>query len=210
MALYSSQFIHLLISTFFLAGCVSKEDEKLTISRESGEYLQNKKHGLWIGYFANNNKAYEGFYKLGLKDSVWKTYYENGNPLAIEQYRGGKKNGTSLIFGENGKLYSQATYFNDVFHGKRTHYYSSGQKNYETYYHKGQENGLFRLFYESGKLKQTGKIKNGKNVGEWFVYDSAGFLIEKKIYIDSTHAVLTLEFSKTGDTIKREVTSLKH
>jgi antitoxin component YwqK of YwqJK toxin-antitoxin module len=79
-----------------------------------GEYVDGKKDGLWISYYANGNKMSEGRYALGKKEGVWIQYWQNGN----------KK--------------SEGTFKNGVFTGLYTSYYENGKRRYQGYYNEYQ------------------------------------------------------------------------
>ncbi|WP_367389106.1 toxin-antitoxin system YwqK family antitoxin [Lewinella sp. LCG006] len=58
---------------------------------EEGDLLieEDRKTGLWKGYYENGKKKYSGVYRQGEKHGVWKHWTENGDVVEKIQYKNG-------------------------------------------------------------------------------------------------------------------------
>lgn len=75
-----------------------------------GEYLDGKKHGYWITYFANGSKMSEGAYTEGKKEGVWIQYWSNGNKKSEGTFKNGVFTGLFTGYHENGNRRYQGRY----------------------------------------------------------------------------------------------------
>lgn len=60
--------------------------------KETGTYVQSKKHGEWVSYDREGNKTGLGYYDNGEKVSVWKFYDTDGNLTHEIDYSSGNGN----------------------------------------------------------------------------------------------------------------------
>lgn len=60
--------------------------------KETGTYIQSKKHGEWISFDRQGNKTGVGYYENGDKVGVWKFYDLEGNLTHEIDYTSGKGN----------------------------------------------------------------------------------------------------------------------
>ena len=77
---------------------------------EQGEYVNGKKEGRWVSYYANGNIQREGCYKDGKKEGLWIQYWPNGNKRSEATFREGKYTGLYTSYHENGKRCFQGYY----------------------------------------------------------------------------------------------------
>ncbi len=115
--------------------------------QSTGNYVNNKKEGTWLGFYFDGsphdsivyvNGAVTGI-KLSwhangyLKDSVHTrpdgsavaiSWYNNGNPSAVSIFRDGKKNGRFRYFHKSGQLASEEVYNMDALVSKQ--YFDEG------------------------------------------------------------------------------------
>ena len=99
-----------------------------------GETVNNRKEGLWITYYANENKRSEGSYKADVKEGKWIQYHQNG------------------------KKQSEGTFVDGVYAGKYISYHKNGKKNLEGLYYEytgkstdGKKVGEWKYFDTDGK-----------------------------------------------------------
>lgn len=111
----------------------------------NGEYVDGKKEGRWVSYFANGNKMSEGGYRSGQKEGVWVQYWPNGN----------KK--------------SEATFVDGKYTGHYVCYYENGNKQWEGYYNPlrgnsadGTKEGVWLTYdKETGEVNRVITYKHG-------------------------------------------------
>lgn len=183
----------------------------------------NRKYGYWI-YFLKNDKSKiekEGEYLNNRKNGIWKTYYPNGVLKSEITYVNNRPNGYAKIYYENGKLSEEGIWKGTKWVGSYNYYYENGKKAYEwSFNDKGKRSGVQKYYYESGKLRIEGDWKEGKENGvikEYyeeggvkseklfasgeFNVNSSKFFAEKKVTIDDipddTNATISKEHIKT-------------
>lgn len=67
-----------------------------------GEYVDGKKEGRWVSYYANGNKMSEGAYRQGLKEGHWLQYWPGGQVKSEGTFSGGKFTGYYVCWHDNG------------------------------------------------------------------------------------------------------------
>jgi len=81
--------------------------------KETGQYLDGKKVGLWKKYFTNGDLGSVGLYSNDKRDSVWSFYNINSKALfGTTTYVNGKEEGESNWYYESGEKSEVATYRN--------------------------------------------------------------------------------------------------
>lgn len=68
-----------------------------------GEYIQNKKSGLWQTWYPSGNPKDSVFFVNDLASGPCSIHFENGNPEGTGQYEAGKVFGNWIWYHENGK-----------------------------------------------------------------------------------------------------------
>ncbi len=71
-------------------------------TRDTGEMVDDKKHGYWITYYASGLKRSEGNFVHGKKDGKWILYHKNGNISSVAYFRDDKYEGEYICYHENG------------------------------------------------------------------------------------------------------------
>ena len=69
---------------------------------EEGQYLDGERDGLWIWYYGNGNKMFEGNYQSGIPIDRHKYWYENGQVEMTGKYEAGEMEGKWDFFDKNG------------------------------------------------------------------------------------------------------------
>jgi len=133
------------------------EDSKV----EEGNYLDNKKIGLWKNYFATGN----------LKNEL--TYVNN------------RPSGYAKMYYANGKIEEEGLWENNKWIGKYKRYYENGNLSYEWGYNKeGKREGVQKYFHENGKIMIEGDWKEGKEAGIVKEFFEDGSLKSEKNFKD--------------------------
>ena len=129
---------------------------------EEGEYMDNRKIGVWKKYFSNGKLQNEITYKSGRPNGFAKIYYENGNLKEEGLWKGNKWIGNYKYYYENGTIYHEFDY-NEK--GKRSgpqkYYYETGQIMIEGEWLEGKESGMLKEYYEDGSVKSEKFFNNG-------------------------------------------------
>ena len=157
---------------------------KDSIVSEKGLYVNGKKEGKWLGYYAE----FAG-YTLHTED----------------QYVNDRLHGTQKNWHPNGKLGGTSEYKNGVLCGMETRYYSNGQKALERIFYcesgyvpdnfdyinswskRGKPmvvdgEGVHKMYHKNGKVWKTGPVVNGKRHGEWKRYYEDGTFMRIENY----------------------------
>ena len=77
---------------------------------EEGEYMDNRKVGIWKKYFSNGKLQNEITYKSGRPNGFAKIYYENGNLKEEGLWKGNKWIGNYKYYYENGMIYHEFSF----------------------------------------------------------------------------------------------------
>lgn len=135
-----------------ITGALSIEEgyKKSTIVEE-GEYIDNKRHGLWKKYYPTGSIQSEITYELNKPKGYYATYYPNGEMEETGFWNENKNVGSFQRFHKNGQL-SQEFYF------------TKG----------GKRNGVQNYYYENGKLKMSVEVENGVAHGMMTTYHPDG------------------------------------
>ena len=102
----------------------------IIIQKLYGNYLNNKKHGLWRVYNDNGQLEQEVNWKHDIQDGITKFYNNNGQLEIEENIKNGKRNGILKWFHKNGKVYREGNFKNN------------------------KEDGVFKYYDENGKLEK--------------------------------------------------------
>ena len=129
---------------------------------EEGEYIDNRKMGIWKKYFPNGKLQNEITYKSGRPNGHAKIYYKNGNLKEEGLWKSNKWIGNYKYYYENGNLYHEFAYSD---RGKRSgpqkYYYETGQVMIEGEWEEGKEAGVIKEYYEDGSIKAEKFFNNG-------------------------------------------------
>ena len=77
---------------------------KLTVNdhTEEGQYLDGERDGLWVWYYGNGKRMFEGNYQSGIPIDRHKYWYENGQVEMTGKYEAGEMEGRWDFFDKNG------------------------------------------------------------------------------------------------------------
>jgi len=104
-------------------------------------YKKGLKDGSETYYYANGQKASEGFYEDNKLEGSLTYWYENGHKASEGFYKNDKPEGLQTAWDENGQIESEQEYKNGVLHGKS-------------------------IFYEDGSIASEYILKNGDIIEE--------------------------------------------
>jgi len=147
-----------------ITGALSIEEgyKKSTIVEE-GEYIDNKRHGLWVKYYPTGSVQSEITYELNKPKGYYATFYPNGEMEETGFWNENKNVGSFQRFYENGQV-SQEFYFTKE--GKRNgiqnYYYENGQVKMTVEVENGVAHGMMKTYYRDGSKKLEQRITNGR------------------------------------------------
>ena len=128
-----------------LEGKSTSYNENGTIWLE-GEYLNNKKQGLWKISNANGKLLKHKTYKDGVLTGTYASFYLNGNTSQTGQCSLGKREGKWESFHENGKIRRMGMYRNDLKEGEWLTYDESGTLFSSKVYLNGKTNDELTIY----------------------------------------------------------------
>ena len=145
---------------------------------------KGKKTGYWINYSKDGkSKLEEGNYKDDKKDGIWKGFFPNGKIKHEITYTNGLAKGYAKMFYEDGKPREEGTWNETCWIGDYRYYFPNGQVAYVwNYNNQGKREGEQKYFYENGNLKYKGGWENGKVKTNVEVYDESGKFVQNRIY----------------------------
>lgn len=126
---------------------------------EEGEYLNNKKNGIWIKYYPNGKKKSELTFSNNVANGYAKIYYRSGQLQEEGMWQQNKWSGQYKYYNENGNT-------------KYDWNYSSS----------GKREGQQKYFHDNGVLMYLGEWKNGNEAGELVEYYEDGSVKSKKFF----------------------------
>ncbi len=137
----------------------------------------NLKQGLWI-YFNDEYKnkiVQKGQYVNNKKEGVWQTFYPNGNLKSEITYKNNKQTGPVKIYYEDGTLQETGYWKYNKWVGEYKYYYPNGNLKYHWFFDEsGKRTGTQEYFYESGKKQISGQWVEGKETGKITEYYENG------------------------------------
>lgn len=179
---------------FFLAGHTLLTAQEANRTDDKG-----RRQGLWMDFYPNGQKRYEGqfknnkcvgefkyydeqgrlkatntFDKSGEK-ALNKTYNESGTLIATGYYVNQKKEGEWKYFSsDNGVLILLENNKNGKVEGVSKTFYDTGSPKSECTFVNGIREGAAKVFYPSGALKEEGIFRQGEKAGIWKSYNEDG------------------------------------
>lgn len=134
---------------------------------EEGEYIRNRKTGVWKKYWSNGNLRSEITYKNGRPSGSYTTYFENGNIEEKSTWGGNKQTGSYEMYYPNGQIMKKKEFTNDgKSTGKVEYFYENGQKELEFTTVDGVEQGEATWFYPNGDVKTKKDFNSGAVTSE--------------------------------------------
>ncbi len=129
---------------------------------EEGEYLNNKREGLWKKYYPTGSLRSEINYSDNHPYGDYKTYYPEGNIEEEGTWLSNRNIGTFKRYHENGKI-AQEFNFNTAGkrEGEQTYYYATGVCQMKVELDNGVVHGLYKTFYPDGSPMEEMRMTNG-------------------------------------------------
>ena len=129
-----------------------------------GNYLHEKKEGLWT-YFSDGTRIAEEQFVRGKKNGLCHKYYPSGEILESSEWKDDKLEGKYRAFYPSGKPYLECFYSHNQRNGRCFSYFPSGFTEVESTYLDNLPDGPWKCFDEEGKLRFTlvyekGTLKN--------------------------------------------------
>lgn len=126
---------------------------------EEGEYLNNRKTGIWTKYFPNGNRKHELTFANNIANGYAKIYYRSG------------------------KLQEEGIWKMNRWSGQYKYYYGNGNLKYDWSYNStGKREGEQKYFHENGMLQFLGDWKHGKETGELVEYYEDGSIKARRFF----------------------------
>ena len=163
-------------------------DEEKGYKTEKGPYVNDKKHGDWVGYHPNGSVEYEGAYVDGKKHGHWVERYPDGSVSSEGSYVAGEKQGKWVYQGNEEYVFSETFYVAGKHHGKWVTRLADGTVVETTFVHDEPQVRVTRFAdgivgggsYKDGRMhgawiegylardKSKGRFVDGQKVGVWF------------------------------------------
>lgn len=135
---------------------------------EEGEYVNNKKSGVWVKYYPNGNKKHELTFTNNVANGYARIYYRDGKLQEEGIWQQNKWAGQYKYYHENGNLKYDWNYNSSgKREGEQKYFHANGMLQYLGDWKNGNEAGLLTEYYEDGSVKakrvfNEGKIDEGK------------------------------------------------
>ncbi len=126
---------------------------------EEGEYVNNKKNGVWTKYYPNGKKKQELTFVNNIANGYAKIYYKSGQVQEEGMWHQNKWSGHYKFYNENGNL-------------KYDWNYNSS----------GKREGPQRYFHDNGVIMYAGDWKNGAESGELVEYYEDGSVMTRRYF----------------------------
>ena len=172
---------------------------------------KGRRQGLWMDFYPNGQKRYEGQFKDGRctgefkyydeqgrlkatnlfdrtgEKALNKTYAENGTLIATGYYLHQKKEGVWQYFSrDNGKMILEEDNKDGKVHGASKVYYENGVLMMERQFVDGLMEGHAKIYYPSSALKEEGDYLHGEKTGIWKAYNEDGDVISSENFTAPT------------------------
>lgn len=131
---------------------------------EEGNYIDNKREGIWKKYYPTGVLKSEITYFNNYPKGAYKVYYPNGQLEEESIWMYNKNKGSFRRYHENGKI---AQEFNFGENGKR--------------------NGVQKYYYPNGKPQMTVEVKNGVANGLLVRYNPDGTRQEEQMFVNGEY-----------------------
>ncbi|RUT77732.1 toxin-antitoxin system YwqK family antitoxin [Ancylomarina longa] len=141
---------------------------------------ENRKQGSWIEY-CNGVKIREGNYINNKKNGIWKNYRKDGILSYVIQFVNGIPNGEMCSYYANGNLLEKGNWVSDHWEGEYYCYSEKGNISGHFFFNKyGKRTGYQEYYHENGKVSIKGNWFNGNKEGEIQEFYENGELRSKK------------------------------
>lgn len=149
-----------------LNGYAERTDRSGTV--ESGNYLNNKRHGVHNTCAVDGSVVISNTYVNGKMLGESKAYYSTGElncNCRMESVNGlAKKHGVLTQWYKSGKVKLQISYYHGVKHGRELCYYSNGVLKHIGKWHMGKIHGVCKYYKRSGKFIGETIVQHGERI----------------------------------------------
>lgn len=161
--------------------------DKDTINRVDASKL---KQGYWIIKDRSlQNVIEEGVFVNNKKSGLWKGYFTSGKLKYLINYVDNKPFGNAKLYYESGQLAEEGTWQENKWVGPYKYYYPNGALFYDWKFDEsGKRTGEQKYYHENGKPMYEGEWKDGKNSNNLTIFDETGVKIGERVYKDSKFA----------------------
>jgi antitoxin component YwqK of YwqJK toxin-antitoxin module len=139
------------------------KDKSNTFKQDEGNYTNNRKIGIWKGFYPSGKIKHEITFVNGRANGYAKFFYETGIISEEGIWKGNKWVGEYKYFHTNGKPYYEWKYNES---GKRTgvqkYYHDNGQLMIEGEWNAGKEVGVIKEYYADGTIRSEKNFNDGK------------------------------------------------
>ncbi len=130
---------------------------------EEGDYLDNKKIGIWTKYYPGGIKKHELTFTNNQPNGYAKFYYKDGMLQEEGMWKDNKWVGEYRYYHENGNLFYNWVYnASGKREGTQQYFYENGNLMIEGTWKEGSESGLLKEYYENGSVKTEKQFATGK------------------------------------------------
>jgi antitoxin component YwqK of YwqJK toxin-antitoxin module len=163
----------------------SKQSEGEDIYNQSEEKEKKIKEEHIEEFHNNGYLKLVGTYLDGIRDGEWKFYDEKGDLSITGKYKKGKRDGVWVEYHKGGeKIHFKQSYQDDkIIDTTFESYHETGEIETRGYYQDGKKHGEWISWYRNGKVRLSGKYKNGKESGRFYLnnLDGSG----REVFFDS-------------------------
>lgn len=170
------------IFIFFFSFCSDKFDGKNGTKivyfpktekiKQSIEYRNGKKNGLYQEFYQNGMLKQKVFFIDDQAEDTTFTYYPNGKLEEFQIFSKGQKEGCWKKFNKEGMMYSAINFKNDRFDGESSTYtYRTGRLKERYHFKNGVKDGKQETFYNNGRLESVTYFSDGLpclGTEEWY------------------------------------------
>lgn len=133
---------------------------------EEGDYLDNKKIGIWTKYYPGGVKKHELTFTNNQPNGYAKFYYKDGLLQEEGMWKDNKWVGEYRYYHENGNLFYNWVYnASGKREGTQQYFHENGNLMIEGSWKEGSESGLLKEYYENGSVKAEKTFATGKIEG---------------------------------------------
>ncbi|MCG3166173.1 MAG: hypothetical protein POELPBGB_01949 [Bacteroidia bacterium] len=130
---------------------------------EEGDYLDNKKIGIWTKYYPGGVKKHELTFTNNQPNGYAKFYYKDGTLQEEGMWKDNKWVGEYRYYHENGNLFYNWVYnAQGKREGTQQYFHENGNLMIEGNWKEGAESGLLKEYYENGSVKAEKNFTTGK------------------------------------------------
>lgn len=145
-----------------------------------------------------------------LRQGLYVQLNTNGDTIEKSNYLNDQLHGVRNLY-NNGNLEAIETYDNGNLHGEVIGYFADGTIKRKTVFENNKMNGLLYIYFEDGSIKEEVQMKNNLENGPFKEYYPSGSIHWQGTFKNGPNENgLLIEFSETGDTLKKMMCGLYH